>query len=614
MSETLRSRDEIDSGSKWRIEDLYPDAESFEKDFDKVNALIDRIEKEGRDFVKDKESFKAFMKLYLEAGELFERVYVYANLKHHEDMTVSENRIRADRAGLLESKLSAALAFFEPKIMELDEDTLNGFLDSEETGYLKKFFENITRLKKHTLSEKEEKLLALASPMAEAAETVFEMFNNADADFGVLKEKKDTVLTHARFGKYMTSKNRNLRKEVFDKYYALYQKYNNTLAAVYVSKLKSEIFYAKARGYESSMEMELASSNIPCRVYTNLVETVRSRLDLMHRYMRFRKKALGVEELHMYDIYAPLVPEDEVKISFEEAKDIVREAVSVLGKEYTDAFENGLTGGFIDVYENKGKRSGAYSWGAYGCHPFVLLNHQDDLNSVFTLIHEMGHAMHSWFSSANQPYIYAGYKIFVAEVASTCNEALLIKYLISKTDEKLKADPDERTAAAARKRKAVLVNYFLEQFRTTLFRQTMFAEFEMKVHDMAMKGESIDADILNEIYLQLNKDYYGEDMISDEAIKVEWSRIPHFYSPFYVYQYATGFSAAIALSVRILSGDEDKIGAYLGFLKSGGSDYPIELLKKAGVDMNKTKPVEDALDVFGDYLSIMEELLLGKAW
>lgn len=599
LQETLRNRDEIEETSKWKIEDLYPNKARFEEDFKKADEMIARIESVGKDFVKDQESFTDFMKLYVDAGQLFEKVYVYANLKHHEDMTVSENRIRADRAELLESKMSAALAFFEPAIMELDEDILNRYLDSDDNRYLKKFFGDILRLKDHILSQKEERILALASPLAESAETVFEMFNNADADFGTL-EKNDTVLTHARFGKFMTSKDRELRKEVFDRYYDLYQRYNNTLAAAYTAKLKAEVFYAKARGYNSSMEMELAASNIPCRVYTNLIETVRSRLDLMHRYMKLRKKALDVDELHMYDIYAPLVPQDDVKITFEEAKKIVSKAVSVMGKEYCDAFENGLEGGFIDVYENKGKRSGAYSWGAYGCHPFVLLNHQDDLNSVFTLIHEMGHAMHTWFSSGNQPYIYAGYKIFVAEVASTVNEALLIKHLLSETE-----DP---------KRKAVLVNYFLEQFRTTLFRQTMFAEFEMKVHDMVMKGESIDAEVLNEIYLQLNKDYYGEDMVSDEAIKVEWSRIPHFYSPFYVYQYATGFSAAIALSVRILTGDEDKIGAYLSFLKSGSSDYPIELLKKAGVDMTDRKPVEDALEVFGEHLLIMEELLLGKAW
>jgi oligoendopeptidase F len=434
--------------------------------------------------------------------------------------------------------------------------------------------------------------------MAETSSNVFSMFNNADIVFPAIKDEngEECAITHARYMNLMQSDDRRVRKDAFSGLYHTYEKFKNTLGASYIGNLKKDAFYTKVRHYNSSLERSLDDGNIPEQVYHTLIETVHKNMDKIYRYMKLRKKILGVDELHLYDVYVPMISDFKKTVGFEEAKNIVKKALEPLGEEYGKTLQEGFDGGWIDVYENEGKRSGAYSWGAYGTHPFVLLNYQDRLNDVFTLAHEMGHALHSCFSDKAQPYPYAGYKIFVAEVASTCNEALLMDYLLNHSEDK--------------KEKAYLINYFLEQFRTTLYRQTMFAEFELKAHEMQESGEGVTADKLCQMYLELNELYFGKEVVADPEIAMEWARIPHFYTSYYVYQYATGYAAAIALSRRILKEGGSAVSDYLEFLRGGSSKDPVELLKGAGVDMTSAAPLQEALDLFDELIGQYEELML----
>ena len=442
-----------------------------------------------------------------------------------------------------------------------------------------------------------EELLAEVGEVAEAPSQIFSMFDNADIKFPEIEDEDGEMvkISHGRFGQLLESKDRRVRKEAFEGVYATYNNFRNTLATTYSSNVKQESFFAKARKYDSTLDKALDGGNIPKSVYTNLIEAVHDNMDQMHRYVSIRKRLLDVEELHMYDLYAPLVQDIDMDIPYEKAKEIVAEGLRPLGEEYQKILQEGFNNRWIDVYENENKRSGAYSWGPYGTHPYVLLNYNNSLNNVFTLAHEMGHAIHSYYSDKMQPYVYAGYKIFVAEVASTCNEALLIDHMLKNTDDK--------------KQKAYLINHFLESFKGTLYRQTMFAEFEMITHQMIEKGESLTADSLCKVYRELNEAYFGDDITIDSEIDMEWARIPHFYRSFYVYQYATGFSAAIALSRRILKEGKPAVDDYIRFLSSGSSNYPIELLKEAGVDMSTKEPVNQALALFKELLDQMEELM-----
>ena len=504
----------------------------------------------------------------------------------------------AAQAQAAATRLSAAEAFFEPELLAMEESRLQGFL--KEDPKLEKYrllIDRIWRRKEHTLSAAGEEILAKTYEMATAPDDIFSMFNDADAKFGTIRDEngKEVELTHGRFGGFMESSDRRVRKEAFEALYQTYDQFKNTLAATYSANVKKAKFYADVRKYPSALAAALAPGNIPTEVYDNLIETVHRFLPAMYRYVALRKRALGVEELHMYDVYVPLVADQTKKIPFAEAKEIVKRGLAPMGEEYVSHLEEGFDHRWIDVYENRGKRSGAYSWGAYGTHPYVLLNYQGKLDDVFTLVHEMGHALHSWYSNANQPYVYSGYLIFVAEVASTCNESLLMQYLLKESKDK--------------KEKAYLLNHFIDQFKGTLFRQTMFAEFEKITHEMYAKGESLTAERLCAVYMDLNRKYFGEEMVSDPQIALEWARIPHFYTEFYVYQYATGFSCAIALSKRILEMGEAGVADYMKFLKGGCSKDPIELLKMAGVDISTPKPVEDALQLFEELVSELEELL-----
>lgn len=593
----LKTREEIAACDKWAIEDLYSDDQQWAEDYDRLKNMIPKLAAFQGRLGEKAGTLLQMQKTYDELNELAEKVYVYAGQKLHENTDNGTYQNLASMAQTLLVQLGEAGAYIEPELMELPEGTLERFLEeNEELKVYRQYFENMIRQKEHVLTRELEEVLASVGELAEAPGDIFSMFNNADIRFPeIMGEDGEPVeVTHGRFISLLQSKNRNVRKDAFQALYSVYGKYRNTLAATYRANVKKEVFYAKIRRYGSDLEAALDNSHIPVSVYDNLIDAVHEFLPLMHRYVALRKKLLGTEELHMYDLYVPMVPDAESRISFEEAKEMVLEGLKPMGEEYLNLLRKGFSERWIDVYENQGKRSGAYSWGAYGTHPYVLLNYQENLNNVFTLAHEMGHALHSWYSDEHQPYIYAGYKIFVAEVASTCNEALLIHHLIETTEDQ--------------KQKSYLINYFLEQFRTTLFRQTMFAEFEKITHGLQEKGETLTADRLCEIYYGLNQEYFGENICVDREIEMEWARIPHFYTPFYVYQYATGFSAAIALSRRILEKGEEAVEDYKKFLKGGSSMYPLDLLRMAGVDMEQKKPVEDALNVFAHYLDEMERL------
>ena len=593
----LCTREEIPAEAKWAIEDLYKNDDEWEADFTRLKEHLPELSAyEGR-LGESAQTLLSMQRLCDKMNMLAEKVYVYANQRLHENTDNAVYQNLASRAQSLLVEMSERTSYIEPEIMELPEGTIEKYL--QENGELRvygQYFENMIRQKAHVLPGEMEKLLASAGELAESPKDIFSMFNNADIRFPKItgEDGTDVEVTHGRVISLLQSKDQRVRKDAFEALYGVYEKFRNTLAATYRANVKQEVFFARARRYGSDLEGALDGSHIPVSVYDNLIHVVHEHLPLMHRYVKIRKKLLGLDELHMYDLYTPMTENSGEHFSFEDAKKTVLEGLAPMGEEYLSHLKDGFEHGWIDVYENQGKRSGAYSWGAYGTHPYVLLNYQGTLNDVFTLAHEMGHALHSWYSDETQPYIYAGYRIFVAEVASTCNEALLIHHLLKKAK-----DP---------KTKAYLINYFLEQFRTTLYRQTMFAEFEKITHGLQEAGEALTAERLCSIYYDLNKAYFGEDICIDRQIEMEWARIPHFYTPFYVYQYATGFSAAIALSGKILREGEAAVEQYKKFLKGGSSMYPLELLRLAGVDMEQKKPVEDALQVFSEYLDEMERL------
>lgn len=589
-------RQEQQVENTWRLEDIYENEDLFSQDAERLDARMDQFAGLQGTLKDGREALLKVMQLYEEMNQIFEKLYVYANQRNHEDTANAKYQKMSGEMNIVAARLSQVTAWLESEILELDEAVLRQEMELEPE--LKKydwFLIQITRKKAHILDKEKEALMARVGELAQTPSNVFAMFNNADITFPEITDEKGEKrkLTVGTFISCMESKDRILRQHAFQALYGEYKQYINTLSAAYYGNAKQADFFAKERHYANAMEEALDGSNIPVSVYQNLIETMKKRLPAMYRYVALRKKLLGYEELHMYDVYVPMVDTPEKKYSFEEAKEIVKRALAPLGEDYQALLQKGFDNRWIDVYENEGKRTGAYSWGAYGTHPYVLLNYHGSLNDVFTLAHEMGHALHSWHSDHKQPYLYAGYKIFVAEVASTCNEALLISDLLKRTN-----DQTERK---------YLINYFLDQFKGTMYRQTMFAEFEMLTHDIVSQGGVLTSEQLCELYLTLNKKYFGEEMISDPEIAYEWARIPHFYTPFYVYQYATGFAAAIAISSKILKGEEGIVEKYKQFLSGGSSMDPIDLLKLCDVDMSTPQPVEEALDVFESYLSELEK-------
>lgn len=581
----------------WCLEDMFESDDFWEEEFGRLQRMIFQYEDFEGTLGESADSLLEYLKFNDETNLLMERLYVYANMRYHQDMANSMYQEFAARAQKLMVEISGASAFAEPEILEITTEKINIFFnENPELETYKRYISEILRGKNHTLDKKTETILAKSRQMANAAENIFSMYNGADIKFPSIttEEGEEIEITHGNFVPLLESTDREVRKAAFEGVYETYGKMRNTLAATFAANLDQANFYAQVRNFSSAREMYLYGSNIPESVYDNLIETVHKNMDKMHKYVSLRKKILDVSELHMYDLYTPIAKAPDTKYSFEAAKDIVLEGLAPMGEEYIKVLEEGFDNRWIDVYENEGKRSGAYSWGAYGIHPYVLMNYHGTLDHVFTLAHEMGHAIHSYYSDANQPYVNAGYKIFVAEVASTCNESLLIQHLLKITE-----DEEE---------KAYLINHFLEQFKGTLYRQTMFAEFEKIAHSMVQNGEGVTADRLCEIYYNLNKEYFGDDIVIDKEIELEWARIPHFYNPFYVYQYATGLSAAIALSKRILEEGKPAVEDYMKFLTGGSSQDPIELLKIAGVDMTSAKPIETALELFGNLLDELQKM------
>lgn len=594
--ENIKTREEMDDRYKWNMQDVYENEALWNEDMEKAKSLFFVLKDFKGRICESIDTFSECMKLMSKIELLTEKVYFYANQKYHEDLGCGKYQNMAGESTELLTQFYTVSSFVEPELLAADEGKIREYLKKEDLREFTQYFNDLFRQKKHILSNEAEEILAATQKISQSPSDIFQVFNNADLKFPEIENEngEKVRITHSRLSIFLESRNRAVREAAFKQLYATYGQFRNTIAAIYSASVKKDNFYAEIRKYESSRQMYLEDGNIPESVYDNLLETVNKNLPLLHRYVELRKKVLGLDEVHLYDLYVPMVEDVNFNVPYEKAKEMVLEGLKPMGTEYLSLLRKGFEEGWIDVYENEGKRSGAYSWSVYGVHPYVLLNYQPNLNNVFTIAHEMGHALHSYYSNENQTYTNAGYKIFVAEVASTCNESLLIHHLIANTDSKTE--------------KAYLINHFLEQFRTTLFRQTMFAEFEKLIHEMVDSGMTLNQEILCETYYKLNQKYFGDKIVIDKEIEMEWARIPHFYTAFYVYQYATGFSAAIALSKRILEFGESAVEDYKKFLKSGSSDYPIELLKIAGVDMSSREPVEAAMKVFGELLEEFEKL------
>jgi len=594
----LPKRQDIDSRFKWKLEDIYSDISLWEQDFKKVKELAGQMKVFQGTLGESAQKLLECLKKSDELLSLNDKVFVFARMKRDEDNTDATYQALTERATSLATEVYSAISFIVPEILSIPEDKLLSYINSDKELSVYSFMinENL-RQKEHILSEKEEQILAMTSEISNIADDVFTMFNNADIKFPYIKNEdgEEVEVTKGRYITFLESKDRRVRKDAFEAVYSTYKKMRNTLAASLTGNVKKNRFYSVVRKYSSALEASLDNDNISVDVYNTLIETVNKNLPLLDRYLKLRKKVLKLDELHMYDLYVPMVEEFDKNIPYEEAKTIVAEALKPLGEEYVSYLQKGFDSSWIDVYENEGKTSGAYAWGAYKTHPYVLLNYQGKINDVFTLAHEMGHALHTYYSNMTQPYVYSEYKIFVAEVASTVNESLLMRYLLPR--------------ASSKQEKAYLLNHYLEEFRGTVFRQVMFAEFEKIIHEKVEQGEALNAQELSDIYYGLNKKYFGQTVAVDEDIAMEWARIPHFYSSFYVYKYATGFSAATAIAEKIITEGKPAVDKYIEFLKSGGSNYPLELLKKAGVDLSSPQPVQDALDVFEKTLNELEELL-----
>lgn len=586
-------RSEVAEKYKWNVADIYPDDEAWEKDFASLESNMDFSSYRGK--LGNKETLLAYLKAEGEVEQKIQMLYIYAHMKHDEDVRNTKYGAYLNKTVSVFSRLGVETAFFTPELTALDEKTLSNFASD---SMLKDYDYVLKRLiaeKKYILTEREEKLLALAQEPLEVSGEVFNMLDNAELDLPEIEyEGKKEKLTHGLYSVIINGKNREKRKEAFELYYGAYRKILNTLAITYYGNVRGDIFLKSARGFESCLSMALFQEDVEKSVYSALLNAVHKGLPLMHRYMQLRKQTLGYDEMHMYDIYPSLVEDAELKLSYEEAYDLVLKGLAPLGEEYNALLKRGRDERWIDVMETEGKRNGAYSICVYGTHPFVLLNYQKTTHDVFTIAHEMGHSIHSYFSCAAQPYAKSDYKIFVAEVASTVNEVLLLKYLLKNTDDK--------------KLKKYLLGYFMDMIRTTLFRQTQFAEFEEQAHAKAESGEPLNKDNLTELYYALNKRYYGDAVFHDEQIGYEWARIPHFYNSFYVYKYATGITAAICIADRILREGERAVKDYFAFLSGGSSTDPVSLLRLAGADLTKETTFEAAMNEFAHALEEFEKI------
>lgn len=598
MTKELPSRNEVPEHLTWDLTTIFPTDEVWEKEYEALQQEIPKIKQYQNTLHESAENLLNLLQFQDNVSERLGKLYTYAHMRYDEDTTNSFYQGMNQKAEMILTFASSEMSYIVPEILQIEEEKLQSFIEENKDLQLyKKSLERIVRQREHTLSEREEKLLSEASDPLQTASTAFGMLNNADLKFPTIKDENgnDVELTHGRYINFMESKNRDVRKAAFEAMYDTFGSFRNTFAATLSGAVKKDNFYAKVRNYNSARHAALYRNNIPETVYDQLVDAINESLHLLHRYTKLRKEILGVDELHMYDLYAPLVQEVNMKVSYDEAKEHVLQSLQPLGEDYVNIVKEGFDNRWIDVIENKGKRSGAYSSGSYGTNPFILMNWQDNVNNLYTLTHELGHSVHSYYTRNTQPYRYGNYSIFVAEVASTCNEALLSEHLLNHLDDE--------------KEKLYILNHFLEGFRATVFRQTMFAEFEHDIHIREQNGEPLTAESLTKWYYDLNKKYFGDDIVIDEAIGLEWARIPHFYYNYYVYQYATGYAAATSLANQIVSEGSNAVERYKNFLKAGSSNDPIEVLKKAGVDMTEKQPIEEALKVFEAKLNEFEKLI-----
>lgn len=594
---TLKSRNEIREEDKWDIEKIYKSSADFEKDFEDLKKEAPKLKDfEGK--LNDPQNILEYLKYSEKMNRLAEKLYVYSHLKSDEDTANNENQARMSKIDSYMADFSSYSAYFVPEILSLGEEYIMKAM--EEVSELKNYeflFRDILKEKDHVLTKEMEELLSQVSDCLDAPDAIHNMLSNADMKFNKIKDEngREVELTEGNYSSFIKSKDREVRREAFKTLFSEYKNLQNTFGTTLSASIKNFIFSAKIRKYKNALEASLKPNDIDVKVYKEAINTIDKNLSSLHRYVSLKKRMLGLDEMHMYDLYVPVIEIEKEHIEFDKGVEIAKEGLKPLGEEYLSIFNEGIENRWIDKYQNKGKKGGAYSWGCYDTMPYVLLNYNYDLNDVSTLVHEMGHSIHSYYSRKNQSYFYSGYTLFCAEVASTTNEALLIHHLINKETDKNK--------------KLYLINQELEQIRTTVFRQLMFAEFELFTHESIESGIPLTALEYSKKWHELNVKYFGEDIVVDEEIDIEWARIPHFYSDFYVYQYATGYAAASAFASSILNKEEDAVSKYITFLKSGGSDYPINILKKAGVDMTTPKPLEATINRFNELLDMLEENL-----
>ncbi len=589
-------RDEIQKEYKWNVEAIFKTDALWNEEY---NSLKNDIKVISAFKGKLKEGYKNLLDLIKKEWELqirLGRLYTYAHMKHDEDGKNEKYKDYFDRAYNLTSDFDEITSYISPEIVEIPKDIMNEYLSREELKEYKFYLEKIIRVKEHILSEKEERILSLATKVLSASEDAFRSLNDSDLKFGFVEnDGQKFELTHGQYYLYLISKDREIRKKAFKQYHNKFDEFPTTLASLLYGEIKNRVFNAKVRNFDNSLQASMFYKNIDTKVYTNLIDTVRKRIGSLHNYIAYRKQKMNLDELHLYDMYVPFIESPEIKIDYDRAKSILLESVKILGSEYCETLNEGLNkNGWVDIYENENKRSGAYSTGSYDTFPYILTNYNGTLNSARTLAHEAGHSMHSYFTHKYQPPQYGHYPIFLAEVASTFNEELFNNYLIKQTKDK--------------KELAYLINGRLEEIRTTLFRQTMFAEFELLICKLVEDDVPLTFQLLKKEYRKLNEFYFGKDVVVDDEIEIEWARIPHFYYNYYVYQYATGISAAISLFNKVINGSQVDVDQYIGFLKAGNSKFPIDILKDAGVDMTTPKPIETAIDYFDDLLAKLKEL------
>ena len=593
----VKKRFEMNPKYKLDLSELYTSDKEWQMDYEKVSNELDAFSKYAGNLSSNGEELLNVLKVQDNLQKTIQHLYLYAKLKHYQDMQDTDNKILSGKADDIYTKANTAISFVDPEVLAIGEEKVKDFMFStEELKIYKAYFDNLFRKEKHMLSEREEKILAMSSSMAKIPRNLFNILNNIDVKIDTVQDSKgnEVEVTHGNYTKLLESKDRVLRENVYNTYYKFYVSHKNTFAGMYSSSIKKESFFSEVRGYNSSLEASLHEDNIPISVYTSLIETVNKGIALSHRCTSIRKKNLGLDSLKPFDLFVPMVENIEYKIDYEQAKDLILKSLEPMGEEYLSIAKNILDSNWIDVYENENKISGAFSWGAYGTPPYIMMNYVDNLNSLFTLTHELGHSIHSHYSRTCQPFVYSDYTIFLAEVASTTHEAMLIEYMLKTTTDI--------------NMKKYLLNYQIKNFISTFFRQTMFAEFELQAHQLEKDKKVINVEDLTSIYENLLKNYFGKDLEIDNNLIHEWARIPHFYRSFYVFQYATGFASAMAISKNILDNGQKAIENFVSMLKGGCSDYPIPLLQQGGVDMTTSKPIEETLEVFENLLNEFEKL------